>query len=156
MVDKEMDERVARLTSPEDCEKFAKNAVRLGRPDLADQARRHSIDLRAAEYGDASDVEKECIQAILAYEEVLSRKNGRRTRATRTWQMIKRRGILGAVERAVSRPVQTAGYELLAEMGLADLAFEAVVLRYPDQFSEEVIERSRSRMRQLARGNVQP
>ena len=91
MVDKELDERVARLTSPEDCEKFAKNAIRLGRPDLADQARRHSIDLRAAEYGDASEVEKECIQAILAYEEVLSRKNGRRTRATRTcWRKASR------------------------------------------------------------------
>jgi len=144
-----MDERVARLTSPEDCEKFAKNAVRLGRPDLADQARRHSIDLRAAEYGDASEVEKECIQAILAYEEVLSRKNGRRTRATRTWQMIKRRGILGAVERAVSRPAQTAGYELLAEMGLADFAFEAGLLRHPEQFSQEAVRCSRDRMREL-------
>ena len=151
MDDKEMDERVARLKSPEDCEKFAKNAVRLGRPDLADQARRHSIDLRATEYGDASEVEKECIQAILAYEEVLSRKNGRRTRATRTWQMIKRRGILGAVERAVSRPTQTAGYELLVEMGLADFAFEAVILRHPEQFSQEAVRCSRARMRELDR-----
>lgn len=149
MVDEELDERVARLTSPEDCEKFAKNAIRLGRPDLADQARRHSIDLRTAEYGDASEVEKECIQAILAYEEVLSRKNGRRTRATRTWQMIKRRGILGAVERAVSRLTQTAGYELLVEMGLADFAFEAVILRYPEQFSEEAVVCSAARMREL-------
>ena len=153
MVDKELDERVARLTSPEDCEKFAKNAIRLGRPDLADQARRHSIDLRAAEYGDASEVEKECIQAILAYEEVLSRKNGRRTRATRTWQMIKRRGILGAVERAVIRPTQTVGYELLVEMGLADFAFEAVILRHPEQFSEEAVQRSELRLSELGRNS---
>ena len=79
---------------------------------------------------------------------MLSRKNGRRTRATRTWQVIERRGILGAVERAVIRPTQTAGYELLVQMGLADFAFEAVVLRHPEQFSQEAVGRSKDRMRE--------
>jgi hypothetical protein len=37
-----MDERIAKLKSPDDCEKFAKNAARIGRQDLADQARKRA------------------------------------------------------------------------------------------------------------------
>ena len=86
------------------------------------------------------------MQAIYAYEEVLSQKNGRRTRANRTWQMINRHGILAAVERAVNRSIDTAGYTALAEMGLQNYAFEAVILRHPELFSEEAIKHSRDRM----------
>lgn len=98
-----MDERVLKLKTPEQCETFAENAIRRGRLDLANQARKRAVELRAAEHGSTSDIEKECLQAIYANEETLTRKNGRRTRATRTWQMIERHGILAAVERAVNR-----------------------------------------------------
>src|SRR5438045_2272172 len=92
-----MDERVAKLTSPEDCERFAKNALDRDRQDLADQARKKAVELRAAAYGAKTEAERQCLEAIYAYEEVLAAKNGRRTRATRTWQMIERHGIIGAV-----------------------------------------------------------
>lgn len=141
-----MDERVAKLKTPEHCEIFARNAIERGRPDLADQARRKGVELRAKTHGVASKAEKECLQAIYAYEEVLTKKNGRTTRATRTWQMIQRHGLLEAVERAVNRPTQTAGYKALAEMGLQDFAFEAVILKYPEVFSKEAIEKSKQRM----------
>jgi hypothetical protein len=48
--------------------------------------------------------------------------------------MVKRHGILGAVERAVNRKDETIGYTALVEMGLEDYAFEAVVMRYPKSF----------------------
>jgi hypothetical protein len=142
-----MDERVAKLQSPEDCERFARNATRLGRKDLADDARRRAVELRAEKYGASSEAEKECLQAVYAYEEVLSNKNGRRTRASRTWQMIKRHGILATAERAVNRETETVGYRALAEMGLQQYAFEAVILRYPNLFSGAAVQRSKERMR---------
>jgi hypothetical protein len=141
-----MDERVARLKTPEACERFIKNAIRLEEPELADQARKRAIELRAAEYGASTQAEKECLQAIYAYEEVLSKKNGRRTRASRTWQMINRHGILASAERAVNREAETAGYKALAEMGLQEFAFEAVILRHQNLFSDEAIRKSRERM----------
>ncbi|MGE3779677.1 MAG: hypothetical protein AB7F89_20975 [Pirellulaceae bacterium] len=141
-----MDERVARLQTPEACERFIKNALRLNERELADQARRRAVELRAANYGATSTAEKECLRAIYAYEETLVRKNGKRTRATRTWQMVARLGILAAAERAVNRSVETAGYRALAEMGLQEHAFEAVILRHPELFSTEAVERSRERM----------
>ncbi len=139
-----MDERVKKLKTPEDCEIFARNALNKNRPDLATEAKRRAVELRAEYYGAKSKAENEALQAIYAYEEVLTKKNGKKTKASRTWQMIKRHGIIEAVERAVNRDTETQGYTALVEMGLEDFAFEAVVLRYPDLFSDEAIEKSKA------------
>lgn len=141
-----MDERVKKITTPEGCVIFAKNCVERGRPDLAEQARERAVQLRAEAYGAESEAEKEALEAVYAYEEVLSIKNGKKTRAGRTWQMINRHGIIDAVERAVNRPVETQGYTALTEMGLENYAFEAVILRYPDLFSPEAVQISQERM----------
>ena len=141
-----MDSRIAKLQTPDACKKFIANAIRLGRQDLADEARLRFVEIRASEHGAATDAEKECLQAIYAYEEALTQKNGRRTRASRTWQMIERRGILSAAERAVDREAEATGYTALVEMGLQQFTFEAVILRYPHLFSESSVERSRTRL----------
>ena len=141
-----MDKRVKNLSTPKQCETFAKNAMERGRPDLAKEARKRAIQIRAGEDGAASTVEKEALQAVYAYEEVLERKNGRRTRATRTWQMIERHGVIEAVERAVNRPGETQGYKLLVEMGLEEYAFEAVILRHPEYFTEEAKAKAKERL----------
>ncbi len=149
-----MDERVAKLKTPDACERFAKNAIRLGRADLADETRRRAIEIRAADYGASSQAEKECLQAIYAYEEVLTKKNGKRTRASRIWPMIKRHGILSSAERAVNRDSETAGYKALAEMGLQEFTFEAVILRHTDLFSEEAIQKSHERMKEWSKNGT--
>ncbi len=146
-----MDNLVAKLRTPEECLQFEKNALLRNRPDLAKDARRRAIELRAEKYGAKSDAERECLEAIYAYERVLTERNGRTTRASRTWQMIKRHGIIQAVERAVNRPVETVGYTALLEMGLEDYAFEAVILRHPEHFSKESVEHSRERIKTTAR-----
>ena len=83
---------------------------------------------------------------MYAYERVLSQRDGKTVRASPTWQMIKRHGIIKAVERAVNRPDETSGYTALIEMGMPDFAFEAVVCRHPTVFSAEALERSQERM----------
>ena len=62
--------------------------------------------------------------------------------------MIGRHGILGTVERAVNRPVETQGYTALVEMGLENYAFEAVIIRHPELFSQEALTISKERMNQ--------
>lgn len=138
------DYRVQRLKSPEDCESFAKN-VEVKHPDLAKQARRRAVELRAAKYGASTDAEQEALQAIYAFEEVRSQAAGRRVRASRTWQSIQRNGILPTVERVVIRRTATEAYEALVEAGMHDFTFEAVVLRHPDCFSPEAVEHARVR-----------
>jgi len=141
-----MDERVQRIKTAEQCEIFARNAEKKGRPDLAREAKVRAVELRALEYGSKSEAENEAIQAVYAYEEVLSKKNGKRTRASRTWQMIERHGIIESVERAVNRDSVTQGYAYLAEMGLERFAFEAVILRHPELFSDEAVSKSWQRL----------
>lgn len=141
-----MDPKIQRIDTPEKCEIFAKNCSERGREDLAMQAEKRAVQLRAEAYGAETQAENEAIEAVYAYESILSSKNGKKTRANRTWQMISRHGILEAVERAVSRRDETQGYTLLLERGLEDYAFENVVLRHPDLFTESAVAISQKRI----------
>ncbi len=140
---------IQKLKTPEECVQLAKN-VRERNPDLAREAHRRAIELRAVSHEPQNDVELKLLQALYAYEEVLSMKNKRKTRASRTWQMIKSHGIIGAAERAVDRVIEPAGYKVLIEMGMQDLTFEAVIVRYPDAFNQEVVLRARARLKELS------
>lgn len=142
-----MDERVARLMTPEDCEQFALNVMdRL--PDVAQEARRRAIELRAASHAATSVAEREALQAVYAYERVLREKHGKTVRASRTWPMIERHGIIAAVERIVKRKNPTVGYRSLVKMGMSDLAFEAVVCRHPTVLSPEALKCSQERLKE--------
>lgn len=66
--------------------------------------------MRAQAHGATTDAERECLAAVNAYERVLSEQRRRTTSASRTWQMIRQHGIIGAAERAVNRPTETSGY----------------------------------------------
>lgn len=141
-----MDPRISKLKSVGDCESFAANARERGAPDLADQARKRAVQIRADAHGASSDVERECLLAVYAYEEVLSSQKGKRQPATRTWQMIKRHGIMQAVERVVTKREVSSGFTALAGMGLMEFAFEAVILRHPESFSTEACAMSKQRL----------
>lgn len=141
-----MDDRISKIKTPEGCEIFAKNALERNQPELAKEAKLRAIELRALKHNAKSAAENEALKAVYAYEEVLQTTKGKKIRATRTWQMIKRHGIIEAVERAVNRSTETQGYTLLVEMGLEDFAFEAVILRYPEVFSIEAVKKARNRL----------
>ena len=149
----DQDELVAKLKTPEDCEQFATNVEVRGKVDLARAARRRAVELRALAHNATSIAEREALAAVYAYERVLSQSAGKKILASRTWQMIKRRGIIPAVEHVVSRSQEAKGYIALVEMGMEDMAFEAVVLRHPQVFSADAVERSRTRLRELKTQN---
>lgn len=139
-------DRIARMTTPDGCEQFAKNVEANGKPEAALLARKRAIELRAEAHGAASNAEREALEAVYAYERALFVKHGKNVRASRTWRMIKDRGIIPSVERVVTRSTQSTGYAELCRMGLQDKAFEAVVLRYPDLFSDVAVRQSRERL----------
>lgn len=141
-----MNDIVSKMKTPEECAILEKNAMDRGREDIALAARKRQVQLRALKYGAQTDVERECLEAIFAYEQSLSTRNGRKTRESRTWGMIERHGIIPAVERAVNRKEETAGYTVLVDMGLEEYAFEAVILKHPELFSHEVVAISRERV----------
>jgi len=144
-VTKDPFEILANLETPEECEQFGIN-VAAKYPELALKATRRAVQLRAKIKGANTIIEREALEAVYAYETVLSNSRGKKVRATRTWQMIERYGIVGAIERAVDRPDDAAGFKLLEKMGLTGLSFEEVVLRHPDSFSPAAVVRCRDRL----------
>ena len=145
-----MDYRVERLRTPAECEIFAKNARARNHPDLALLAQRKAIGLQASTHPTESPVEAEGFAAVYAYEALLTRRNGKKTRATGTWQAIKRYGIIEAVQRAVSRAPEAESDVTLRDLGLEDLTFEALVVRHEASFSEAAITASRARLAKSA------
>jgi hypothetical protein len=139
---------VARLKTPEECDQLAKNVEQCD-PEMAMRAQRRAVELRAARYGAATEAEIDGVRAIYAYEEALRRKHGRRTTATRTWQMVRKHGVLAAIERAVNRKDETVGYKTLAEMGMRDFAFEVVILHHPQLFSADAVAKAKTRIQQV-------
>ena len=119
-------------------------------PDLALEAQRKAVDLLAATHETQSPVEAEAFAAVYAYEALLTRKNGKKTRATKTWQVVKSHGIIEAIQRAVSRPPEAAAFVALRELGLGDLAFEALVVRHEASFNEATVQISKARLAEAA------
>jgi hypothetical protein len=138
-----MDPRVERLKSPQECEAFAANARARGREDLAREARRRAVELRAGSHNANSPVEAQCLVAMCAYGEMLAAQGAS---AAGIGQMIRRLGALQAVDKVVSAPDGDSGYAALLEMGFEEFALEAVVVRHPQEFSFEAVEQARRRM----------
>lgn len=122
-------------------------------PGSSPETRRRKLQLRAASHEPKTKAEREAFEAVYAYEEALSHVRGRTTRANRTWPQIRRMGVIAAVEQIVTRKKETAGYRVLVELGMEDMAFEAVVLRHKDSFSAEAIAASEARLKALQDGD---
>lgn len=132
-----MHELVLRIKDPELCYVFATNARRRGHPELALQAHRRAVDLRADEYPTDSEAELAAVRSVFAYEEALSHARGKRTRATGTWQLIRRHGLLAAVHKRLDARNGDDVLPALKELGMEDYSFEAVRDAHPDVFSQQ-------------------
>ena len=140
-----MDNYIDRLSTPEECEQLALN-VADSDPSLAKRARRRGVEMRALAEGGNSDLEREAWKVIHAYEDVLTKRRGRKTPAQRTRNMIKDYGMIGAIERAVARKDDSSGYEALIECGMQDLTFESLVIRHKGSFDPAIIARCEERL----------
>lgn len=139
-----MDEIIKQLKTPEDCTRVIEKYTL-----LINQARQRSLELRVQNHENNLLIEKELLKAIYAYEDILSKKNNRKTYASRTLQMVKRHGIIGAAERAVNRNVDAQGYKMLVEMGMQHLTFETIIAKHPEYFSAEAVRKANKRLEEL-------
>jgi hypothetical protein len=141
-----MDKRVARLTNSQDARKLAENARRLGRHDIEAEALARVNELRAIEENFTTPAEQAIAAALYAYEDQQSQVKGSNYRAHRTRQMLERHGALQAAERMVLNRKPSRGFEVLDDAGLQELSFEAIVARFPEEFSPEAVEAAHARL----------
>src|SRR6478609_9747543 len=72
-------------------------------------------------------------RAIIAGEELLHRKHGKRVLLARTRQKIARVGILKTVEDLVTNKAPSEGFAILVEGGLWDLTAEYLAIKHADR-----------------------
>jgi hypothetical protein len=139
------EEIASRAKTVKEAINLLENAQKANRTDVALAVRRRLIDLRAQVHGaQPGSLEAEALATIYAYEQAVLGGH----HASRTWQMVRKYGLVNTVERLVTSAKPSAGYAKLVEAGLSDLAFEALVLRYPGSFSSAAIEAAKRRIGQ--------
>ena len=143
----EATEAIRRLKTPEECRTYAVNARRLGRTELVPECLLREAELLAArkEVNPTSDFERRIVRDMCLIERMSGKP------LSRTWPMIGRHGFIGMVERIVTRPGPSSGFELAVKNGLPKATFEQAVLDNPELFSQEAIAISRTRMQEVQR-----
>jgi len=124
------------------------NADREGAEEVEDAARRQLIAVRAdIEIDDPNDpVVLDFWKSIAALENELSEERGKTIRLSRTRQKIARVGVEKTLADLALQAQPSDGYHLLKARNMLDLSAEAVVLRYPKRFAQEVLEAARMRL----------
>jgi hypothetical protein len=123
-----------------------KNAKARQRMDIYWQAFRRLCEVEGLNYD--IPLEREFYSTLAAYEELLSEKNGRTTKASRTRPKLRRTGVIQCLEDWAIANAPTDGFKLLIDAGLIELTGEYLVLKYPAHFSDKARERARQRLEQ--------
>ena len=125
-----MHDLVLRIKDAKGCYVFAQNAIRRGHPELAIQAYRRAVDVRAAEHEEVSEAELMALKAFYAYEEAISYGQKKRKRATGTWQMMNKIGILPTLHKRGQCRATDDFLPVLKELQMEDYSFQAVAKAY--------------------------
>lgn len=135
--------RIADCSNPEQLKQIAKNAAARGNEQVRQAAKLRLYAVLPSQ--EPGTLEYEVWQSIYALEDVRSTESGKTIRLSRTRQKITRDKEVGTVVDLVLGSA-SEGYRMLIERGLTHLTFEAVALRHPDRFSEQVLEAARVRL----------
>ncbi len=135
--------KIAQMTDGQALRNLMANARRLDREDIYWLAFRRLCSLEGMSIDDP--LERDFYDVLNAYEELLTEKNGRTTKATRTRQKLKNKGVAQClIDWALGPP--TDGFRLLTERGLSELTAEYLVVKYESRFPPEVVESAKRRL----------
>lgn len=138
---------ISEFTDPASLRTLMANAKERGRHDIWREAFRRLCALEGLDQAD--QLHREFYETLAAYEELLTEKNGRVTKATRTRQKLKNKGVVQCLEEWAIDTTPTAGFEVLVKNGLAELTGEYLVLKYPDRFSALAVASARARLSRM-------
>jgi hypothetical protein len=88
-------------------------------------------------------------QTTLAYEQLLTEKNGKTTKANYLRRKVARVGVLQTMEDLALAKGRSDGFTLLVARGLPELTAEAIILKHSKSFSEAAVNASRQRLEEI-------
>lgn len=135
--------RIASCANPNELRQVAMNARAKGEEEVRLAAQRRLYEVLPSEQ--PGTLEYDVWQSIYALEGELSDERGKTIRLSRTRQKITRdKEAKTVADLIMGSPSE--GYRMLIDRRLKDLTFEAVALRHPDRFDEQVLDAARSRL----------
>jgi hypothetical protein len=149
----------AQLKTIEECKRVLKKVRELGDDEAVTAVFRRQVELSLPTahpdrvtypVDDPNDpMVRDFHHGLIVYEQVLSEKNGRPTSARRTRDMLQRgKPIRKILEDWARRSGETPGFEILVKRGLPQHTGEYELVKYFDQFPEDVVQRARARLLQ--------
>lgn len=130
-----------------DAEKLRKimvNAYRIGDTEYAERAKRRVWELN--KLGN-SELDRGFGEIIATYEALLTERNDRTTRATRTWQKVRNKGVKQAIVEWVMSKQERQGFIDLVEAGQGASTIEALVVMMHQEFDDYVVVAAYKRLR---------
>ena len=123
------------------------NAKRMGREDIWRQAFDQLCALEGADQDDPLD--RAFYRTLAAYEQLLTQKNRRATRASRTRLKLKSKGVVACLEDWARSKDAPESFDLLVAHGMVEMSGEQLVLTYPDRFTAEAVAGATARLATL-------
>jgi hypothetical protein len=131
-------------TDPEKLKTMMANAKRVGNDEIWPRAFRRLCALEGLNQADP--LHRDFYETLAAYEQLLTQKNGRTTKASRTRQKLKKKGVVQCLEDWAVSKAPTEGFELLVKQGFVELTGEHLVLKYQDRFSPTAVAAAKLRL----------
>jgi len=119
------------------------NAKRLGVAEYEMRAKRRLWELHGI---GETELERRFGEILAAYESFLSERNGRNTKASRTWQKIRNKGIKSAIVDWATSKTEHAGFKDLVAQGNWDMTAEYLVVSMAGEFNADVVYAARKRL----------
>ncbi|MEQ9329672.1 MAG: hypothetical protein RJQ21_20485 [Rhodospirillales bacterium] len=82
-------------------------------------------------------------------DELVTAKNGRTIKASRTRQKLNNKSVVECLEDWAVASTPTEGFQLLVQAGLVELTGEYLVLKYPEKFTTRAIDHARRRLKEV-------
>lgn len=136
-------QRIASCSDSKELQRIADNARAKGVAEVVRAAQLRLYEVSPA--AEPGTVQFDVWRSIFALEGTLAEERGTTVRLSRTRQKIARDGEALTVAHLVVKP-PSDGFRMLKERNMLDYTFEAVALRHPASFSEQVIVAARTRL----------
>ena len=138
---------VGKLKTAEECRTVMQRAIQRNLPDVRTAVFKRLCELQGAANDDPADpMIRDFHETLAAYEQLLSEKNGKPTRASRTRQKITNKGIHKSLAEWTKGKEETNGFKLLVDVGMPQYTGEHLVLRYASRFPEDIVALARDRL----------
>ena len=131
-------------TDADKLEQLIENAHGRGEAEVERAAMLRLYEVKPA--AKPGSLEHDVWRSIYALEGALSSERERTTRLGRTRPKIAQDGEAATVADLVMKKQASEGFHMLMDRDMAQLTFEAVALRHPDRFTEEVRAAARARL----------